>query len=682
MKIQLHRWIGVAGAWLGITSASAYDFKVDGIYYDINADETTVSVTYKTENSYASSYSGEVAIPQSVTYNKKNYSVTNIGERAFYLCSGLTSITIPESVASIGSWAFSNCTGLTSIIIPESVTSIGDQAFLCCTGLTSIIIPNSVTTIGRQAFLYCFGLTSITIPKSVASIGNQAFSDCSGLQSIVVTEENTSYSSSEGVLFNKDKTALIQYPGGKSGAYMIPSSVTSIEPDAFRGCTGLTEVTIPNSVTTIGDFAFLGCHGLASVTIPNSVTTIGSGAFHCFDLQSIVVAEENMSYSSSEGVLFNKDKTVLIQYPRRKSGAYVIPSGVTTIGDYAFDNCTGLTSIIIPESVITIEEGAFYYCTGLTEVTIGESVTTIGAGAFSGCTGLTSVTIPESVTTIGFAAFENCTGLTSITIPEGVTSIGSGAFYNCTGLQSIVVAEGNASYSSSEGVLFNKDKTVLIQYPGGKSGAYAIPSGVTAIGAGTFSGCTGLTSVTIPNSVTIIGESAFSSCSGLTSITIPNSVTTIGRQAFSGCDGLTEVTIGESITSIGDLAFLSCTSLETIKSYATIPPAIEANTFGSYNATLYVPVDCGEAYREAEYWANFTNIVESLDSRVEALQDENARVYTVGNTLHVENGGKVYQVYTLAGQLVYTGNDTIIPLDNPGIYIVRTGERSQKVIVK
>ena len=299
----------------------------------------------------------------------------------------------------------------------------------------------------------------------------------------------------------------------------------------------------------------MGCRGLASVTFPTAVTTIGSEGFYCFDLQSIVVAEGNMSYSSSEGVLFNKDKTVLIQCPRGKSGAYVIPSSVAAIGDYAFDNCTGLTSIIIPESVITIEEGAFYYCTGLTEVTIPNSVKTIGSGAFAYCTGLTSITIPESVITIGFAAFELCTGLT-------------------------------------------------------------------------------------------------------------------------------EVTIGGPVASIGNSAFKDCTGFGTLQSYATIPPAIEANTFSSYNATLYVPVDCGDAYRGAEHWANFTNIVESLDSHVEALQDENARVYMVGNTLHVENNADTYRVYTATGQLVYMGNESAVSLADAGVYIVRTGERSQKVIVR
>ena len=205
---------------------------------------------------------------------------------------------------------------------------------------------------------------------------------------------------------------------------------------------------------------------------------------------------------------------------------------------------------------------------------------------------------------------------------------------------------------------------------------------VTSIGVEAFAHCYDLTSVTIPESVTTIGESAFYYCSGLTEVMIPNSVTSIGSEAFAYCNGLTSVTIGNSVTSIGNYAFVLCNGLESIKSYATIPPAIEANTFSSYNATLYVPVGCGSAYRKAEHWANFTNIVESIDSRVEALQDENIRVYTVDNSLHVENGGEVYQVYTLAGQLVYTGNDSIIPLDNPGIYIVRTGERPQKVIVR
>ena len=287
------------------------------------------------------------------------------------------------------------------------------------------------------------------------------------------------------------------------------------------------------------------------------------------------------------------------------------------------------------------------------------SVTTIGDCAFRGCTSLTSIAIPESVRFIEDQTFYGCSKLTSVTIPGSVTNIGEGAFSYCNSLQLFVVAEDNIAYTSLDGVLFDKEMTTLIQFPGGREGAYTIPEGVKTIGG-----------------------QAFIVAVGLTSITIPESVTTIEGSAFFGCYGLTEVIIPNSVTTIGDYAFQYCDLLETIKSYAEVPPVIGAYTFSNYNATLHVPVDCGEAYREAEYWANFTNIVESIDSRVEALQDEKTRVYMVGNTLHVENGGNVYQVYTLTGQPVYTGDDTTMQLDCPGIYIVCTGKRSQKVIVR
>ena len=214
---------------------------------------------------------------------------------------------------------------------------------------------------------------------------------------------------------------------------------------------------------------------------------------------------------------------------------------------------TAITTAIIPASV---EYNSVTY-----------SVTSIGNSAFFGCTDLTSVTIPNSVTSIGGSAFFGCTDLTSVTIPNSVTSIGGSAFYGCTGLTSIDVASDNSNYCSVDGVLFNKDKTTLIQYPGGKQGAYTIPNSVTSIGNYAFEICTGLTSVTIPNSVTSIGHYAFLYCRSLTSVTIPNSVTSIGYFAFSYCSGLTSVTIGNSVTSIGNGAFEDCKGLTDI--YAT-----------------------------------------------------------------------------------------------------------------
>jgi hypothetical protein len=367
--------------------------------------------------------------------------VTSIGDYAFSVCYGLTSVTIPNSVTSIGEQAFSGCHSLISLTveednpnycsvggvlfdksqdtliqypggkqgsyaIPNSVTTIGDWAFTYCIGLTSATIGNSVTEIGDWAFYGCHGLTgTLTIPNSVITIGYYAFSGCSGLMNITVEASNPNYCSVDGVLFNKSQDALIQYPGGKQGSYAIPNSVTTIGEAAFAWCTGLTSATIGNSVTTIGVAAFYYCIGLTSVTIGNSVTTIGDEAFaSCRALTSVT-----------------------------------IPHSVITIGHYAFDMCTGLTSVTIGDSVTTIGSWAFFNCTGLTSITIPNAVTTIGLGAFSDCSGLTSVIIGSSVTTIGDMVFWGCSGLTSITIPNSVITIGEVAFRDCSGLTEIHV---------------------------------------------------------------------------------------------------------------------------------------------------------------------------------------------------------------------------------------------------
>ncbi len=289
-----------------------------------------------------------------------------------------------------------------------------------------------------------------------------------------------------------------------------------------------------------------GCNKSANgaITIPSKidgkpVTRIGDGAFEdCTGLTSVTLG-----------------------------------NSVTSIGDVAFYDCSGLTSITIPDSVTSIGDSAFLECTGLTSITIPNSVTSIGAGTFNGCSSLTSITIPDSVTSIGNGAFEDCTGLTSITIPNSVESIGHDAFLGCTGLTSINVARGNNYYSGNNGVLFNKKKTELIRYPEGKSQtSYTIPNSVTSIEDAAFDGCTGLTSITIPNSVTSIGVRAFRGCTGLTSITLGNSVTSIGEMAFLCCTGLTSITLGNSVTSIEDAAFADCTGLTSI----TIPNSVES----------------------------------------------------------------------------------------------------------
>ncbi len=361
----------------------ASDKQVDGIWYDFNESNKTATVTYRgrSYDSYNNEYSGSVIIPSSVTYNDTTYSVTSIGDDAFYECYSLTSITIPNSVTSIGKQAFQYCSSLASITIPNSVTNIGNNAFAGCSSLTSITIPNSVTSIGDYAFGGCSSLTSITIPNSVTSIGDGAFARCSSLASVTIPN---------GV------TSIGDFAFGECyslTSITIPNSVTSIGNNAFQYCYFLTSITIPNSVTSIGDCAFKSCSSLASVTIPNSVTSIGSLAFYgCSSLTSINVDANNANYCSIDGVLFSKDKTTLIQYPIGNTRSeYIIPNSVTSIRSYAFSDCSSLTSITIPNSVTSIVKYAFDNCKSLTSITIPESVTSIGYAAFGDCSKLTSV---------------------------------------------------------------------------------------------------------------------------------------------------------------------------------------------------------------------------------------------------------------------------------------------------
>jgi hypothetical protein len=374
-------------------------------------------------------FGSTVVIPDAIN----GYPVTSIGSGAFVYRSDLWNVTIPNSVTNIGSAAFYDCTSLTSVTIGNGVISIGGHAFDSCTNLTSMEIPNSVTSIGWYAFYNCTSLTSVTIGTNVTSIGSDAFDSCTSLTSVT-----------------------------------IPNSVTSIGSDAFSS-SGLTSVTIGNGVTIIGNWAFSSCTSLTSVTIPNSVTNIGYAAFSgCFGLTAINVAAQNLFYSSTNGVLFDKSQTTLIQYPGGLAGSYIIANSVTSIGDGAFYHCISLTNVTIPNSVIYIGEGAFYDCTSLTNVTIPDSVTSIGDWAFEHCSGLTSVTIGNSVTIIGSDAFYYCYRLTNVTIPDSVTSIGDWAFEQCSGLKTVCF-QGDAPGAGTDSSVFSGDPATGY-YLSGKTG--------------------------------------------------------------------------------------------------------------------------------------------------------------------------------------------------------------------
>jgi len=594
-------------------AAFAYDAKVNGIYYNFSGTEATVTYLYSSSsgNSNSSAYSGSIVIPETVTYNGTTYSVTSIGNSAFYSCRSLTSLSIPSSVTSIGRAAFVECSGLTSIVveegntvydsrnncnaiirtsdntllagckntdIPSSVTSIGDNAFSGCWGLTSLTIPSGVTSIGGGAFYGCSGLTSVTIPSSVTSIGGSAFNFCSGLTSvaipssvtsigycafsycpsltsIVVEDGNTVYDSRNNcnaIIRTSDNTLLAGCMNTE-----IPSNVTSISDEAFYFCHGLKSLTIPSSVTSIGYRAFTFCRGLTSLTIPSSVTSIGDEAFlGCSGFPSLT-----------------------------------IPSSVTSIGNGAFSK-SGLTSIVVEDgntvydsrnncnAIIRTSDNTLLAGCKNSEIPLG--VTSIGDMAFS-WSGLTSLTIPSSVTSIGNNAFDGCSGLTSLTIPSSVTSIGDNAFYSCSGLTSVIVGWdsplviGNSVFSSSN------NQNVTLYVPKGTKAAYEAAAVWQNFGDikekldksdGAVSDSQGIrytanddestcyvsghddtysSDIIIPNTfkgrhVTSIDEYAFYKCSGLTSVTIPEGVTSIGDGAFQGCSGLTSIVVEEGNT--------------------------------------------------------------------------------------------------------------------------------------
>ena len=415
--------------------ASAHDFEVDGIYYEIDGNEAAVTYRGADSDSYLNEYSGEEVIPESVTYDGMTYPVTSIGEYAFSDCHYLTSVTLPNTVVAIGEWAFNGCSRLVGIPIPESVTSIGRYAFCGCTSLasvtipasmtsisyalfygcrslTSVAIPNSVTVIGPDAFIRS-GLTSVTIPASVTVIGQSAFSNCVDLASIEVANDNPVYDSRNGCNAIIETATNTLVAGCKNT--LIPNSVTTIGISAFDFCTGLTHIEIPNSVITIGTAAFSHCSSLTAVEIPNSVSAIGALAFsYCYALGSISVAGDNPTYDSRDNcnALIKTSANSLVAGCKNT----VIPKSVTEIANVAFLNCYGLTSIHIPNSVTAIGTSAFSGCANLSSINIPNSVNTIGASAFYGCSSLASVTIPNSVLFIGQQAFDECTNITTVSL--------------------------------------------------------------------------------------------------------------------------------------------------------------------------------------------------------------------------------------------------------------------------
>ena len=463
--------------------ASAVDVEIDGIRYKLIPKGKVAEVTRYGQ------YTGNIVIPESVTYEDVSYSVTSIGESAFYGCTGLTSVTIPNSVTSIGYSAFGDCRGLTSITIPNSVTSIGNGAFRGCTGLTSVTIPNSVTSIGVSAFSNCSGLTSITIGNGIKTIGAEAFATCPELTDVYCYADNVPNTQSDAFKDSYIEYATLHVPSVSIETYKAKEPWSNFK----------TIEAITYESGTCGD----GVNYTYSET-SKTLTISGEGAIY--------------EYENYENLPPWSDF-------RDRIETLVIEPGVTRIGRSAFNSCSALSDVTLNKGLISIGSHAFYNCKNLKSLDIPNTVTAIGTFTFYG-SGLTSIVIPASVTSIGHND--------SYDWPYG-----SSAFAACEDLASIVVSPDNTVFDSRNNcnAIINTETNTLIE--GCKQSV--IPESVKEIGMTAFNGITGLTSIEIPEGVEKVSHMAFSGCSNLSYISLPSTMKRIESFAFSYCKNLQEM---------------------------------------------------------------------------------------------------------------------------------------------
>ena len=453
--------------------------------------------------------------------------VQHIGNKAFENCSSLKQISLPESLISIGSVykgnpndfsaseyfqygrTFYGCTSLEEVKIPDNVEIIGYSTFYGCTSLSKVKLSKKLKEIAENTFYGCSSLKNIIIPKGVLEIGYSAFENCTSLENIELPDGLTAIGISVDHYFHT--SGCYSFAGCTSlKEVVIPDSVTGIGSRAFSGCTSLSKVKLSNNLAIIDEGTFSGCTSLAEIVIPDSVTKIrgksdseyfGGAFIGCTSLSKV-----KLSNNLTEiGIYTFLGCTSLAEID--------MPDSVTEIDWSAFKDCTSLSKVKLSNNLTKIENRVFSGCTSLKEIAIPDGVTEIDYSAFSGCTSLQEITIPDSVTTVYDTAFSNCTSLESITIGSGVENLGNGWIDSCRRLANIIVSPENKTYSSVDGVLFNKDKSELLAYPiGNKRSSYTIPDGVTKIDQKAFYGCRYIETLTIPASVKEIEDSALGNC--------------------------------------------------------------------------------------------------------------------------------------------------------------------------
>ena len=620
-----------------------------------------------------------------------------------------TGYSIPDGVTKIGDRAFSDCNKLTVMTIPGSVTTIGIEALKSCTDLTELFVhAKTPPTVGTNAFMNVNLAIPVYVPAASldtykAAAGWKDFNNLQGW----VTINNLNYKVIDPEVGN-DYAILFGYEVAPQGALDIPEiinipvggtkhqrvPVTQIDEKALSKCNAITSVTIPDGITSIGKSAFEYCRNLTKVIIGNDVTTIKESAFYycsslkqvtipasvtdisynrvfgqCTALTQIDVESGNTTYCSEDGVLFNKNKTMLMRYPEGKpETSYIIPEGVTTIIQYAFERCKNLTAVIIPSSMRSIVNNAFYHCSSLNKVIVRAiKPPSMGSNVFY----LVDKSIPVYVPEESLDAYKTAAG-----------------WKEFTNLQALVTefTVDNLKYKITD---YIADEVELTGYATEPTGKLDIPASVTygsktysvtSIVEQAFSGCSALTEVTIPASVTSVGISVFYGCSSLTQATIGDGLTVISQTMFTNCKALEKLVIGKGVTKINNYAFTSCFNLKEITVLASNPPSVLSNTVFKYvsrDIPVYVPLEALSAYQTADGWKEFTNLKAISGTAIDTPSMPES-ISIQGGMLHNPQQLPVI-IYDLTGRPVYSGNATTVELP-AGMYIVSCNGASCKAV--
>lgn len=626
--------------------AAGDDFVFDGLTYTVidPAARTCRTKDGGRWDGSGNTWEGSLIIPETVSDGNDEYTVVEIGEFGFYMCTELTSITLPNTVTKIAGYAFCGCTGLTSIDLPSALAEIDVLAFTDCRSLTEITFPNSLTAIRQQAFQSCTGLTSITLPQSLTTLDILAFMECENIESVTY----------EASIPIEAQTRVFEVPVYMCAQLSMPNAliadVMSISPwNQFRHITAKDGSVTPGSEP--GDFVY---EGIVYTIIDSEARTCSTKAgdrIYCGNYwkgdlvipQTVSDGEKEYTVVEIADCSFSGCKTL---------SSIVLPNSVTKIGAYAFENCSGLTSITLPNAITSVGERAFYSCVGLTSIDLPNTLSTIGNYAFGNCVGLTSLTLPYGLTTFGEGAFSDCSNLVSVDFPNTLEVIPDEAFSNCGSLESVVLASA------------------------------------TTIGFHAFYGCINLESI-ILQAVTFIGSSAFSKCSSLTTVELPETLTTISTLAFSSCTNLTSLSLPASLIEIAQNVFANCSNIATVAYMAATPVAVKTSLFASNvyaNALLKMPNATLEDVQATTPWNKFQHIqakdgssdtklvYESIDFGIDA---RNGAMWLKSGT------DRAVSIFRIDGTCVRTvdlkAGETVTITDlAKGIYIVA----GQKIIMR